>query len=207
MVFIGMIFQFNSDQGTGLIMLSDGEKKEFSTDEWADEVNMPSVGLQILYDISDSGIKIKVPSEEEKNKLRPGKKIKKEEEVTSFTSTEEFQSYYSKKGFDVIKGSDEVIDDRLSMGKLSDEGVQSVSIRFEGSKAELTKRTIPLYSVDDHINYFKDTGYRLINDSDDNGSRKLTFRRYMMGEHSEIIMKDSDDKITITQMVDGKKVR
>ena len=39
MVFIGMIFQFNSDQGTGLIMLSDGEKKEFSTDEWADEVN------------------------------------------------------------------------------------------------------------------------------------------------------------------------
>jgi hypothetical protein len=206
MVFIGMIFQFNSDQGTGLIMLSDGEKKEFSTDEWVDESNLPKVGLQILYEISDNQVKIKVPSEEEKDRLRPGKK-RKEEELTSFTSIEEFQSHYAKKGFDVIKNTDETLDDRLTMGRYSDEGVQSVSINFEGAKAEIRKKTIPLYSVDDHINYFKDTGYRLINDSDDNGSRKLTFRRYMMGEHSEIILTCSDDKITVIQMVDGKKIR
>ena len=206
MVSIGMIFQFNSVEGTGLIMLSDGEKKEFSTNEWVDESNMPSIGLEILYDSSDNIIKIKVPSEEEKDEIRPNKKTKKEEEISSFASIEEFQSYYSNKGFDVINNTDKTTADELSMGKLSDEGVQSVSIRFKDSKSELTKDIILLSSVDDYIEYFKDTGYRLINDSDDNGSRIVTLRRYVMDEHGEIKIKYSDEKITVTKMVNGKKV-
>ena len=47
MVSIGMIFQFNSDEGSGLIMLSDGATKEFTTRDWTDESNAPAVGLKI----------------------------------------------------------------------------------------------------------------------------------------------------------------
>jgi len=70
MVFIGMIFQFDSAQGTGLIMLSNGETKEFSTHDWVDGSNQPKIGLEILYEDSDNLIKIKVPSEEEKSRIK-----------------------------------------------------------------------------------------------------------------------------------------
>ena len=206
MVFTGMIFQFNSDEGTGLIMLSDGETKEFSTDDWVDESNVPAVGLKISYESSDDLIKIKVPSVEDKNKSLPNEKTSKEDDIASFTSIEEFQSYFSDKGFDVIKNTDESRDDELTMGKFSDEGVQSVSISFKDSKPELTKKTILLSSVDDHINYFKDTGYRLINDFDDNGSRMVMLRKYIMDQHGEIRIKCSDDKVSLTKTINGKIV-
>lgn len=48
-----------------------------------DESNMPSVGLEVLYESSNTLIKIKVPSEEEKhtlkNKTLTGKATEKEE--------------------------------------------------------------------------------------------------------------------------------
>lgn len=201
----GMIFQFNSEQGTGLIMFSDGEQKEFSTDEWVDESNMPSVGLKILYEDSDDLIKIKVLSEEDIKKISSAKKPK-EEELTNFSSLEEFQTYFSDKGFDIIKNTDEPTDKQLTMGRLSDEGVQSVSISFVNSKSELTKNIISLSSVDDYIQYFKDTGYRLIKDSEDNASRNATLRRYVMDKHSEISIEANNDKITLTKMLNGKEV-
>ncbi len=168
MVFIGMIFQFNSDQGIGLIMLSDGEKKEFSTNDWIDENNTPSVGLEILYDNSDNIVKIRVPSEVEKNELKL-KKQTKEEAVTSHGSAQELQTDSSDKDYDVSEGTDG--------------------------------------SVDDHIQRFKESGYRLINDTDDSGIRKATLRRYVMDEHSEIIITCSDDKVSVTKIINGKKVR
>lgn len=205
MVFTGMIFQFDSAQGTGLIMLSDGEKKEFSTDEWVDESNMPAVGLKISYESSDHTIKIKAASEEDKNVASPDEETNKEE-ITSFSSEQEFQDYFSDKGFDVIKNIDEITGERLSMGKFSDEGVQIVSISLIDPKLEFSEKTVSLSSMDDHIQYFQDTGYRLINDSDDHGSRKATLRRYVMDEHAEIIIRFSDDKVTVTKMINGKKV-
>lgn len=203
---IGMIFQFNSEQGTGLIMLSDGQKKEFSTAQWVDESNIPSIGLEIIYEDSGDLIKIKVPSEEEKNALRSDKKPKKEKEPTTFSSLEEFQSYFSNKGFDLIKNTDETSDNELTMGRLSDEGIQSVSISFKDPTPQLIKNIIPLSSTEDYIQFFKDTGYRLINDFEDGGSRMVSFRRYVMDEHSEIKMKCSDDTITVIKTVNGKEV-
>jgi len=203
---IGMIFQFNTDAGTGLIMLSDGEQKEFSTNDWVDESNMPAVGLQILYEDNDNLIKIKIPSEEEKNEFGSTKKPKKEKELTSFASLEEFQNYFSNMGFDLLKTTDEAADNELTLGKFTDEGVQSVSISFKDSQSELTKKIIPLSSIDEHIQYFKNTGYRLINDSQDNGARNATLRRYVMDVHSEITIEGSDEKVTVTKTINGKKV-
>lgn len=201
-----MIFQFNSDEGTGLIMLSDGETKEFSTDDWVDESNAPAVGLKISYENNDDLIKVKVLNEENKNKPLPNEKTSKEKDIANFTSIEEFESSFSDKGFDVIQNTDESIDDELTMGKFTDEGVQSVSISFKNAKPELTKKIILLSSVDDHINYFKSTGYKLINDFDNNGSRMIMLRKYVMDQHGEIRIKCSDDNVTITKTINGKVV-
>lgn len=201
-----MIYQFNSDEGTGLIMLSDGETKEFSAVDWVDESNVPAVGLKISYENSDDLIKIKVPSVEEKNPTLPNEKTSKEEDSAGFTSIEEFQSYFTDKGFDVIKNTDDTADDELTMGKFSEEGVQSVSISFKDAKQELTEKMILLSSVDDHINYFKSTGYRLINDFDAEGTRMSMLRKYIMDQHGEIRIQCSDDKVTLTKTINGKIV-
>ena len=206
MVFTGMIFQFNSDEGTGLIMLSDGETKKFSTDDWVDGSSMPAVGLKISYESSDGRTKIKVPSVEDNNKILPKEKTSKEEDITSFASIEEFQSYFTDKSFDVIVNTDESIDDELTMGKYSDKGVLIVSISFKGSQPGFTKKTIHLSSVDDHIDYFKSTGYRLINDFDANGTRMSMLRKYIMDQHGEIRIQSSDNKVTLTKTINGKIV-
>lgn len=205
MIMIGMIFQFNADEGTGLIMLSDGQKKDFNTNDWVDEINMPSIGLQILYESNDDIVKVKVPSPEEKNELKPEKKSAKEE-TPSFTSTEEFQKYFEDRGFDIIKKTDETIDNKLSMGKFTDDGVQSVSISFTDAQAELTRDITTLSSVEEHIKYFKDTGYKLINDFDADGTRMIMFRKYVMDKHSEVKIKCSDEKVMVLKTVNGKEV-
>lgn len=205
MVSIGMIFQFNRDEGTGLIMLSDGAQKEFSVNEWTDGSTTPSVGLQIVYEISDNTVKIKVPSEEEKNELQPARKSKQEKELTEFSSLEEFENYFSKKGFDVMN-TNKSSDSELNMLKYTDEGVQSVSIQFNNAKSELTKDFIVLSSIEEHIQFFKDTGYRVISDVEDDESRMLSLRRYVMDEHSEIKIRCSEGNITHTKTVNGKIV-
>ncbi len=167
MVSIGMIFQFNNDQGAGLIMLSDGQKKEFTLKDWIDETNTPRVGLEIVYDSSDALIKIRVPSEAEKDALKLKKKPKKDA-AADLGSTEGSQSDPSDIDSDVVQGTDG--------------------------------------SVEEHIKRFQDDGYRLIKDINEKGSRTAMLRRYVMDEHSEIIIKCSDDKTTLTKTVNGKKV-
>lgn len=206
MVSTGMIFQFDSVQGRGLIMLSDGEKKEFSTDDWADESNMPSVGLKISYESNGPLVKIKTASEIEIKKKVPNEPTSKEEVVTGFSSIEAFQNHFSDKGFDIIKNRKETAGNELTMGKFTDAGLQTVSMDFNSNKPELVRKTIQLSGMDEHIEYFKDTGYRLINDLEDKGSRKATLRKYDMGDHIEIIIKGSDEKVTVTKTVNGQKV-
>ena len=77
-----MIYQFDSTQGTGLIMLSDGDKREFSSNDWVDVSTAPAVGLKVSYESSDDLIKIKVASEADKNKaLQDEKKNASKEEI------------------------------------------------------------------------------------------------------------------------------
>ena len=68
MVSTGMIFQYDSTQGTGLLMLSDGETKEFSSNDWTDTVNSPAIGQKISYLSDAHGTQIKVAGEEDTSK-------------------------------------------------------------------------------------------------------------------------------------------
>jgi len=204
MVFTGMIFRFDSEQGTGQIMLSDGDIKGFSIDEWVDTSNVPKVGLAVSYENSNNIIKIKVPSEPEKTKDLPDDKINNED-ITSFTSLEEYQTYFSDQGFDIIKNKQEPVYDELTMGKFCDESVQKVSIRLENAKAELSEETILLSSLDDYISYFEDIGYKLVKKPVNNESQHATLRRYSMDQHQEITLKYNDSKVTATKTINGQK--
>jgi len=131
----GMIFQFNSDDGRGLIMLSDGETKEFSINQWIDTNKSPTVGLKIFYDMKTN----KVSSE-----------MHKEE-------TEEANA--------------------LSFG-----------------------------NVEEYIEHFKEDGFNLVKDFEDEEVRTITFRKYAIDEPLEIIIRVKKGEITVTYMVNGKKV-
>lgn len=153
MVFIGIIYQFDTIQGAGLIMLTDGEKKEFTTDEWIDGVNTPAVGQKISYEIDGYRVHIKVASEADEVKIASQAKTSGRKDETS-------------------------------------------------TDAALEKFT----GVDEYIHYFSDMGFKRVKDEDSGRERTLTFRRYADGEASEVVIRQSGSKISVTQTVNGKQI-
>ena len=113
MISTGMIFQFNSDQGMGLIMLSDGETKEFGTHFWIDTENEPAVGQKISYEDNYGIIKIKVLSEEvQPISSSEGINIDNEEDETDdgikkFSNIDDCISYYIDSGFKLVSDTEE----------------------------------------------------------------------------------------------------
>ncbi|QOY55555.1 hypothetical protein HUE87_04825 [Candidatus Sulfurimonas marisnigri] len=202
MVSIGMIYQFNNDQGTGLVMLSDGETKDFTIRDWIDDSNAPTIGLQVSYEDNGYFKKIKVPSEEEKNNISSDKKTSRDIDIKNFTSIEEYENYYLNESFITISNTK----DKLIMQKYSAEGVYNISVSLKNAKPELVKEIHPLTSVDEHIQYLKDMGYKLANDSGNNESRKVSLRSYSIDDYGEVNISYHDSKINVSVMINGKKV-
>ncbi len=163
MFFIGMIYQFNSDQGTGLIMSSDGETKEFSVDNWTDESQTPYIGLQVLYEYTDNTTKIRVATESEKSE-------------------------------------DKLRQQRQREAANTQPVVESPTMPSDNKSHDAIK------SVDEQIQFYKDEGFNLINDIDENGLRKARLRRYVMGEFAEVLIECKDNDITVTKTLNGQKV-
>lgn len=61
-------------------------------------------------------------------------------------------------------------------------------------------------SVDEYINHFTQLGFKILKDTEHDGSRTLMLRKYVMDEHGEVIIKHMGSKISVTQTVNGKKV-
>jgi len=95
MVYIGMIFQYNTDNGTGLIMLSDGAQKTFTSDDWIDSTNTPTVGQKIAYIDNANDIQVRVASEDDINDT-----VSDKEESTS---VDEHLEHFVSIGFKLVK--------------------------------------------------------------------------------------------------------
>ncbi len=95
MILTGMIFQYNSEQGLGLLMLSDGQQKEFSIEEWTDVGNSPAVGQKIAYITNADEFEIRVATEEDIHKSS----LKQEDEI----SVEEHLENFISLGFKLVK--------------------------------------------------------------------------------------------------------
>lgn len=198
MVLSGMIFQFDDEQGTGLIMLSDGETKEFTARDWVDESYTPEVGLKISYDDSEYFKKIKRFSEEES--ISNDTKTHKGSE--NFRSIKEYENHYSTENYVTISSTN----DKLSMQKYSTEGIHNISVKLNEGVAQVIQDLDPLVSVDDHIEYFKEIGFKLASDSVNGEAREVSLRSYSMDDYGEVSIKQRDSKLSVTVMMNGKKV-
>lgn len=199
MIFTGMIFQYNSDQGVGLIMLSDGEKKDFTIAQWIDKSNAPAVGLKISYD--DGYIKkVKLFTEEETNNTSLDANT--DNDPATFTSIQEYKKYYSDQDYVTNSSTSK----KLTMQKYSTEGIHSIMVSLENSKPEVTKDLFPLTSVDDHVQYFKDMGYKLASDSGNGELREVSLRSYSADDYGEVKINYKNFKVNVTVMMNGKKV-
>ncbi len=138
MVSTGMIFQYNNAEGKGLLMLSDGEKKEFSVHEWTDKLNALKVGLRILYENDNGLIKIKMATHTDK--VLPKKK-KCEVELSKkdlvFSSLEEYIDYYKACGYKLVNDSKETQIRNVVLRKFSVDKHEEVKISLNNSRITL----------------------------------------------------------------------
>jgi len=128
MIFIGMIYRYDDTQGTGDLMLADGEKREFSSTNWEDSENTPSVGQRISYIVEENHLTIRVATEEDiSNATDPNvqpvpqiqENVSQEEESStpSFTSLDEYLNHYVNLGFRQLKD-------------VEDNGIRTITFRY-----------------------------------------------------------------------------
>ena len=108
MIYTGMIFQYNEALGSGLIMLFDGEKKEFTKTDWIDAINAPAVGQKISYESMANKVYIKLFSEEDANKESLVQEQGRDEDLLPQSeeeslSVDEYIEYYISNGFKVLR--------------------------------------------------------------------------------------------------------
>lgn len=115
MISTGMIYQYDSTEGTGLIMLTDGQTKEFSTSDWKDTLNTPSVGQRVSYESDTNGIYIKVANEEDVNStLSEDPSINNLEECTS---VDDYINYFTSMKYKIAKD-------------LTNDATRTITLRF-----------------------------------------------------------------------------
>jgi hypothetical protein len=115
MVNIGMIFQYDAELGSGLVMLSGGEQKTFNKVNWVDKVNEPSVGLKISYDDSGRSVQIKMANEEDKispnsveeepQEIEVEEELSPLEHIKALETVDAYVEYYVDMGFKLVKDS------------------------------------------------------------------------------------------------------
>lgn len=140
MIYTGMIFQYDSTQGTGLIMLSDGEKKEFSSKDWTDAVNSPAIGQKISYKNDANGIEIKVANEEDTNKPLADKEQKNSEEenvMKDFTSLDDYLKHFLSLGFNLVKDTKRDESRTITLRSYTTTEFREATITQSGSKISI----------------------------------------------------------------------
>lgn len=146
MVSTGMIFQYDSTQGTGLLMLSDGETKEFSSNDWTDTVNSPAIGQKISYLSDAHGTQIKVAGEEDTSKALADteKEGSKEENISKntmdqFTSVDDYLKYFTDMGFKQVKDIQNTESRTLTLRMYTPNDYGEAIIEQIGSKISVTQ--------------------------------------------------------------------
>lgn len=115
MITMGMISRYNDENGMGTLVLSDGEIREFTKEDWIDKEFEPSMGQKVLYKIEQNTKEIRTTTDEEikelkENQQKEEKSIEKpkEESLSShqFSSVEESIEHYQNLGFKLASDRD-----------------------------------------------------------------------------------------------------
>ena len=133
MILIGLLYQYDSEQGTGALMVGDGEKREFHIEEWVDSTHQPSVGQKISYEHNGYRAQIRVATQEDIERAESENSTVTAQKETAPKNSREFENadacitYFTEKGFKKVKDFD-------------DNGVRNVVLRslINGDPYEVT---------------------------------------------------------------------
>lgn len=144
MIYIGMIFQFDSSEGTGLMMFAEGDKRAFTSSEWVDGENTPTVGQKVSYEISGDTVRIKVAGGSDTiTAVPPEVKQSTQEETTTFTesfsSMEECAAHYTDMGFKLVKNLQGNALETITLRKLEMGEPIEVIVTQNGSSISVAK--------------------------------------------------------------------
>ena len=142
MIYLGMIFQYDEATSTGLIMLNDGEQGKFSSFDWIDTENIPSVGQKISYENSNGRIKIRVATQEDKDRalLDEEKESDAVEDPTEhFTNIDEYIKYFTEIGYKIIKDAKDDQVRKLSLRLYTPTDFGEATIVENGSEISVTQ--------------------------------------------------------------------
>ena len=125
MIFTGVLYQYDQESGTGLLMVGNGEKKEFEKSQWADSENEPAMGQRISYEVIGEVVQVKLVTEEAIQRANAYKEQMKEEgqnkpQETSPNCSIQFQDidtciqHYTNLGFKCIRDTQEGLSRVLS---------------------------------------------------------------------------------------------
>ncbi len=132
MIYIGMIFQYNTDNGTGLIMLSDGAQKTFTSDDWTDSENTACVGQKIAYIENENNIQVRVASEADINNTVEDKREPK--------SVDEHLKHFIGLDFKLIKDAQNDGTRVMTLRSFAREESEEVIITHTDSKTTIVKK-------------------------------------------------------------------
>ena len=103
MISVGMIFQYDVEEGKGQVMFSDAEKREFSSENWVDSVNTPNVGQKVFFDNSNGKTELKMADEEEQITPSPQDDNTSQNSDSEFDNLDDYISHYMGIGFKLAK--------------------------------------------------------------------------------------------------------
>lgn len=135
---MGMVSRYLSETAKGSLVLSDGDIREFTRQEWIDKEYEPGIGQKVLYKSDQNGTQIRIITEEEiealkNNSLKEETAVEKPKEEESsnnqFATVEEAIEYYLNLGF------------KKTIDK-ENNGVRSISMRYFDAQGEFGEAII-----------------------------------------------------------------
>jgi hypothetical protein len=147
MVKIGMIFQYDAELGSGLVMLSGGEQKTFNRTNWVDSDNEPAVGQKISYDDSGYSAQIKVANEEDKISANSVEEKPEEVEekpsplevIKELDTVDAYIEYYVEMGFKLVKDSEDDNVRTVNLRLYTPDDYGEATITLEDSKLSVVQ--------------------------------------------------------------------
>ena len=142
MVYIGMVFRCDSEDKSGHIMYSDGEKREFNATHWVDTENLPAVGQKVSYEASNNRIEIKVVDNAEQITESPVEVLHTHQETgEELSSVDDYINYYTNMGFKEVRRPKDNESDTITLRLYTSGDYGEVIIKTNGSQLSV-KQTI-----------------------------------------------------------------
>lgn len=102
MVYIGMIFQCDSEQKSGVIMYSDGKQEVFNSTHWLDTEVLPKVGQKVSFEYTHSSIQIKPVNQDEIITTSPEENVIEDQEGHEPKTLNDYIEHYTNMGFKLV---------------------------------------------------------------------------------------------------------